>query len=363
MSDIVLASTQLAQRLGVEKSMMIDTIKAQCFRGIRPADITNEQLASYISIAQALELNPLLPGMMYAYPDRGAIIPIVGPDGVMKKLSEIKGLSYECIVYPENPTVPPTHATCNIWIEGKERPYTYTAVYSEWVTPNWGKRPRHWNWLRAVKQAARQVIHGLPMDEDEAIGVGMINVTPPEADATTAAEPTARREPPAREKTGAAKAKENAAKTKETKPVETVEEKKVEPANTTANKKADANTTANIVEGEFVEGEFTKDDEASIEDPVVTELTDDKAVEFKNIRVVEIKRGTISNVENSVMADVVGPFTGRVYHFGSGNAKGWQIEELVTLSLIGKQIKSKPGETAPRFAAMVNAIHLQSSTK
>ena len=141
---------------------MIDIIKSQCFRNVHPAEITNAQLAVYVSIANTLQLNPLLPGMMYAYPDRGSIIPIVGPDGVFKKLSELPGVSYTCTVYPEDVTMKPTHATCEIHVEGKERPYTYTAIYSEWVTPNWSKRPRHWNWLRAVKQCSRQVIHGLP---------------------------------------------------------------------------------------------------------------------------------------------------------------------------------------------------------
>jgi hypothetical protein len=43
-------------------------------------------------------------------------------------------------------------------------------------------------WLRAIKQAARMVIHGLPMDNDEAMLSDMLNVTP-EADqgATTGA--------------------------------------------------------------------------------------------------------------------------------------------------------------------------------
>jgi hypothetical protein len=123
-------------------------------------------------------VNPLLPGMLYAFPDgRGGIVPMMGPDGVMKKLSEMKGVTYECIVYPEDVTQPPTHATAKIYVEGKERPYTYTAVYSEWATSNWGKKPRHWNWLRALKQCARQVIHGLPLDEEEITLGGMVNVT------------------------------------------------------------------------------------------------------------------------------------------------------------------------------------------
>lgn len=177
-SEITLASNALAARIGVEKGHMLATIKAQCFK-CDPEKVSDTQLAAFVSIAHDMGVNPLLPGMLYAFPDgRGGIVPMMGPDGVMKKLAELKGVTYECIVYPEDVTQPPTHATAKIYVEGKERPYTYTAVYSEWATPNWTKKPRHWNWLRALKQCARQVIHGLPMDEEEMTLGGMMNVTP-----------------------------------------------------------------------------------------------------------------------------------------------------------------------------------------
>lgn len=175
--EIVLASNALAARLGVEKGHMLATIKAQCFK-CDPEKVSDTQLAAFVSIAHDMGVNPLLPGMLYAFPDgRGGIVPMMGPDGVMKKLAELKGVTYECTVYPEDVTLPPTHATARIYVEGKERPYTYTAVYAEWATQNWAKKPRHWNWLRALKQCARQVIHGLPMDEEEIKLDGMYNVT------------------------------------------------------------------------------------------------------------------------------------------------------------------------------------------
>jgi hypothetical protein len=198
--EIVLASNALAQRLGVEKGHMLATIKAQCFK-CDPEKVSDTQLAAFVSIAHDMGVNPLLPGMLYAFPDgRGGIVPMMGPDGVMKKLSEMKGVTYECIVYPEDVTQPPTHATAKIYVEGKERPYTYTAVYSEWATSNWGKKPRHWNWLRALKQCARQVIHGLPMDEEEITLGGMVNVT------DTAPEPAPERPKPPARRGGAAAA-------------------------------------------------------------------------------------------------------------------------------------------------------------
>lgn len=162
--------------------MMLDTIKAQCFRGSRPENISDAQLAAFVSIAAEMKVNPLLPGMLYAYPSQGAIVPMMGPDGVYMKLSSNPNVdSWEVIVYPEDPMQAPTHAVAKIYRKGVERPLTYTAVLSEWKlasNPNWNTRPRHMLSIRALKQCARQVIHGIPFDEDERLMHEAIDVTP-----------------------------------------------------------------------------------------------------------------------------------------------------------------------------------------
>lgn len=111
------ASNQLAAFLGMDQGMMLDTLKAQCFKGKHPDEISDTQLAAFVSVANIVKLNPLLPGMLYAYPEKnGGITPIVGPDGTMKKLQELIDagtlLGYECTVFPDDPALPPTHATC-----------------------------------------------------------------------------------------------------------------------------------------------------------------------------------------------------------------------------------------------------------
>jgi hypothetical protein len=171
-TQLVLASDSLSTRLGVEKGHMLSTIKAQCFKNTRPENVSDTQLAAYVQVAQSLGLNPLLPGMLYAYPERnGGIQPIIGPDGVFKILAENPNVdSWESTVYPEDPTQPPTHATARIWVKGSQHPRTFTAYFAEWCmdsNPNWKARPRHMIWTRALKQCARQVIHGIPFDSDE----------------------------------------------------------------------------------------------------------------------------------------------------------------------------------------------------
>lgn len=205
------ATSTLATTLGIEPRMMVDTLKKQCFPGQHADAISDAQLAAFISVANALKLNPLVPGMLYAYPSKnGGIVPVTGPDGVFKMLdehiTEDKLEGYECEVFPEDTTLKPTHAVATIWRKGREHPSKYTAIFAEWVVgsnPNWSSRPRHMIWVRALKQCARQVIHGIPFDEDEVVIGEMRNVTPPPD----------RAPPPPRSAKGAKAAKENASKT------------------------------------------------------------------------------------------------------------------------------------------------------
>ncbi len=178
------ASDQLASFLGIEKGMMIETLKAQCFKSKRPEEVTDAQLASFISTANVLQVNPLVPGMLYAYPEKnGGITPILGPDGVFKKLDEMitggKLAGYECEVICDE-AGKPIKSEAIIYRNGDAKPAKFTAWFSEWFVasnPNWNSRPKHQLWIRGIKQCARQVIHGLPMDPDEYAIAQMTNVT------------------------------------------------------------------------------------------------------------------------------------------------------------------------------------------
>jgi hypothetical protein len=180
------ASEALAAFIGMDQAMMLETIKAQCFRtrdkNGNAIEVTDFQLAAFISIAHEMKVNPLLPGIMYAYPNKqGGVTPILGPDGVFKKLSEREDIDgWEVKVFPEDVSLPPTHAIATIYRKGSQHPISYTAILSEWrvqENPNWASRPRHMLQLRALKHAARQVIHGMPGDEDDRL-IAEVNVTP-----------------------------------------------------------------------------------------------------------------------------------------------------------------------------------------
>ena len=179
------ASALLAEGLKMDQGAMIEVIKAQCFAQSDPKKITNEQLAAYINVAtslkaQAPNFNPILPGMLYAFPTKnGGIAPMIGPDGVFALLSsrpDVEGWTSVCNFDDKGHLL---SATATIFVRGMH-PITKICYYNEWKVdsnPNWKARPCHMMELRALKQAARMVIHGLPMDREEVEIVALESAT------------------------------------------------------------------------------------------------------------------------------------------------------------------------------------------
>lgn len=353
--QLVKASSELSSLLGMEVPQMLSALKAQCFKGSNPDAISNEQLAAFVSVANHLRVNPLLPGFLYAYPTKnGGIEPIAGPDTIFKKLEEaiaggvIDG--YDCIVYPEDPALPPTHATCVIERGNGRKAARYTAIKAEWYVesnPNWKFKTRHMLWLRAIKQCARQVIHGLPMDSDEYKLAQMQNVTElgdaPEAPVVqanvTVEEPPARAAAPKRNPKGAAAVVENAAKVVE---AQVVEEKpkaeaKAEPA------KPEPKPAEPVVEQKPEPKPEPKADPKPAEAPPAATEQPTRAM-LKDGEVITVK-ATVSSLTTllinqkneagnpvqtpSIQCKLSGGFIGTVIHIGGGSAKDGNTEDLV----------------------------------
>ena len=354
------ASHQLATLTGMEPGMMLETIKAQCFK-CNPANVSDAQLAAFVSIAAEMGVNPLLPGMLYAYPvSGGGIVPMMGPDAVFKKLTEHPEVdSWETTVYPEDPTQAPTHSVCQIWRKGREHPLKYMAVLSEWKigsNPNWNSRPRHMLSIRALKQCARQIIHGIPFDEDERVIMGEINVTPSNDPRAEQQEQPAvqRKDPPARSKKGVAAIVEN-------KPVE---------------KAIDVPATLVQEKIPVVDPILQDDppDQASAEAPKPVEkpVTVSRAFlkdgeEVTVICTVGEVAPIIANLKDkgptpSVQASVKGEFVGTVFHFGGATSEGdkiipnplWKTGNVVQLSLLGR-LNNKSGKVLPRVEKLSEA--------
>jgi hypothetical protein len=319
------ASQQLAALIGMEPGAMIEAIKAQCFKG-NAANITDSQLAAFVSIAADMGVNPFLPDMLYAFPGQGgSIIPIMGPAGVYKKLSEHPAVdSWESVCYPEDVSVPPTHAIARIWRKGVERPLVYTALLSEWKVgqnPNWASRPRHMLSLRALKHCARQVIHGIPYDADDRFIMEEINVTPAPSGAEKVIDPPKRTAPPKREAKGAATVTEN------TKATTTVLEAEILPPAAEPPAKPDTKPAARTA---LNDGEK------------LTALCTMIAV-----TTMEVKSGGV--LTPSVSVELEGEFTGTVIHIGGATRDEdnlipnpiWAKGKLLEVELLGKLTKAK----------------------
>jgi hypothetical protein len=339
------ASQQLATLIGMEPNAMLDVIKAQCFKG-NPQNITDAQLAAFVSIAVEMGVNPLLPGMLYAFPVQGGgIVPMMGPDGVYKKLSEHPGIdSWETTVFPEDVSLPPTHATTKIFRNGRERPLSYTAILSEWKVnsnPNWNSRPRHMLAIRSLKQCARQIIHGVPYDEDERVIMGEVNVTGNDV----APEPALCPAPPVRAKKGAAAVIENAAP--KTEPKTQTIDVEASPASPDAEK---AHEIAKVLKFEAKETPQGK-----VKEPVIarTSLNDKEEATFivKVDKIYALVINVAGKLTPSVQANVIGEFNGTVYHFGGATETSdglqmndpWHVSSTLTLDVFGR-LNAKTGK-------------------
>jgi hypothetical protein len=207
---------RLAALTGVQPKELVDAVKAQCF-GNDAAKVTDASLIAFLSVAADLGINPLLPGMLYAYwhSQLNRFVPIMGPDAVYKKLAEHPLYEGNTAEFGYDEGSDDLWCKVTIFVKGWKVPITEKCYLSEWgektnKNPNWRDRPRHMLKLRTLKQAARQLIHGIPQwDDDDIIDVQFTQPAPPlfaAVPAVPAAAPAPAPAPaPARKKVEAAK--------------------------------------------------------------------------------------------------------------------------------------------------------------
>ncbi len=115
---------RLGERFGVDADKMLSTLKQTAFRQ-RPdkegksKEVTNEQLMSLLIVADQYHLNPWTKEI-YAFPQDGGIVPIVGVDGWIRMMNEhpqFDGVKFE--YGPE--------------LKSKDEQDRLKFVYHEWV--------------------------------------------------------------------------------------------------------------------------------------------------------------------------------------------------------------------------------------
>jgi len=340
----VKASTILGHALGMETGMLIDTLKAQFFKNVKPEQVSDAQLATVIAVANALRLNPLLPGQLYPYPERsGGVTIMLGPDGIYTLLANNSDIVATKEGGPawwvEHGKDAAGKETCTAFINHRMKGLLKKTIWvDEWVVatnPNWASRKKHMSEIRALKQCARQVVHGIPPDMDEKRLGDMLNVTESDQPETVKRADA----PPKAATTGAAAAmKVKMGKTRG---------KEVE--------------VTNVVEGDF------RMDPSKLAEPVTT-LGDKESRTF----VCTINEFTTAWIDSggashpSVRVTLDGGFKGAAIHLGGAKANPeegkppvadptYQLDKPVEIKLTGRARKAKlvDGKEVPQPAAIL----------
>ena len=172
------ALTLMAERLSVDPTKLLDTLKATVFKGAN-----NEELLTLIAVSNRYGLDPLT-RQIYAFPSKGGITPVVSVDGWLHLLNsqpQFDGIEFS---YTDTDEGKPVSCTATVHRKDRSRPTVVTEYFEECsrATEPWKQFPRRMLRHKTVKEAVRVAfgIGGIT-DEDEArdIARNAGNVTAP----------------------------------------------------------------------------------------------------------------------------------------------------------------------------------------
>lgn len=158
---------KFASRFGVEPHKMLATLKATAFKG----DVTNEQMMALIIVADQYGLNPWTKEI-YAFPDKGGVVPVVGLDGwarIINSHAEFDGMEFEA--GPDDAAGLPAWIECVIYRKDRAHPVRAREYLAECRrnTGPWNSHPRRMLRHKAMIQCARLAFgFGGIYDQDEA---------------------------------------------------------------------------------------------------------------------------------------------------------------------------------------------------
>lgn len=166
--------SRMAARFGVDEAEMMQTLKATAFKG----QVSDAQMQALLIVADQYGLNPWTKEI-YAFPDKGGIVPVVGVDGwsrIINENSQFDGMDFEQDA---------ESCTCIIYRKDRGHPIKVTEWLSECKrdTQPWKSHPKRMLRHKAMIQCARLAFGYTGIyDEDEAQRIVEKDVTPPAAD-------------------------------------------------------------------------------------------------------------------------------------------------------------------------------------
>lgn len=133
----------IAHKYGVEESQMLNTLKKTCFsQGNNKPEVSNEQMMALLIVADQYDLNPFT-REIYAFPQNGGIVPIVGIDGWMNIINshpQFDGMTFEDTFGDDGKLV---SCTCTMYRKDRTHPTVLTEYLAECKmnTKPWGDKP------------------------------------------------------------------------------------------------------------------------------------------------------------------------------------------------------------------------------
>ncbi len=155
---------KLAERFGMgDGADLNNTLKSTCFKG--QTQVTDAQMTMLLVVAQQHGLNPFT-REIYAFPDKGGIVPVVGVDGwarIINSHSQFDGMDFE---------QDDDKCTCIMFRKDRSHPVKITEYMAECRRDNaqpWKSHPRRMLRHKAMIQCAR-IAFGFSgiFDQDEA---------------------------------------------------------------------------------------------------------------------------------------------------------------------------------------------------
>jgi len=178
---------KMADRFGVDADKLMSTLKNTAFK-VKDKEVTNEQMMALLVVSDQYGLSPFTKEI-YAYPDKGGIVPVVGVDGWSRIINENPQLDGIDFRFSEE-TLDHKGIKCHEWIEcviyrkDRQHPTIIREFFSEVVrklaypTP-WDSHPNRMHRHKALIQCARVAFGFVGIyDQDEAERIIEKDITP-----------------------------------------------------------------------------------------------------------------------------------------------------------------------------------------
>lgn len=180
---------RIAARFSVDPDKMLVTLKDTAFRqrpakeGRQPVVVTNEHMMMLLVISEQYHLNPFT-REIYAFPQEGGIVPIIGYDGWLRLMNEHPKLEY-CVDHYAPAETPQEDWYHEVEIKriDRTRPTTTRKYLKEYYrnTDPWNDMPRHMIEIKTTIQCIRKAFGFAGVfdpDEGERIFAAAKDITP-----------------------------------------------------------------------------------------------------------------------------------------------------------------------------------------